>query len=165
MQYENLNNIFPGIPLDRIPDDHRRQLLIDVAERYKFHLDLVISNSKFYGTLVYSLSLLIPIYSAILTFIISSDLSWPKTIQGLLGLGLTILTIISNSLKPYEKYITACNILIRFRDWRMNFIESFKKVDLSSEDALYELLKTKDGEISEISKTMLEQLTPTVKNP
>ncbi len=164
MQYENLNNIFPGIPLDRIPDDHRRQLLIDVAERYKFHIDLAIADSKRYGALVYSLSLLIPIYSAILTFIISSDLSWSKIIQGLLGLGLTILTIISNTLKPYEKYTSACNILIRFRDWRTNFIDSFKGVNFSSEDELYKLLKIKDEEISEISKTMLEQLTPNIRD-
>ncbi len=149
-----------------ISDKYLSQLLIEVFGRYNYHLESAKKNAKFFSNTNYLFSFLVPTYSAFLTYIISNDFIKSKEILGIFGLFLTILTIVASILKPYERCISAVDVLIVLSNWKTDLIVNLGSIDESGLDevqkkkALYELLHRKDQEISKVGKAMMENLTP-----
>lgn len=148
----------------RIPDRYLSQLLFDTYGRYEYHSSVARKNHIFFRNFHYFLSFAIPIYSAFFTYIVSNELIRSGTILGAIGLVLTMLTIILSILKPYERCISAGSILIRLSDWKTDLILGLGSIEPESEPSqkalLFELLKRKDREISEIGEAMMENLIP-----
>ncbi len=145
-----------------IPDQYLCQLLIDTYGRYDYHVSIARKNHIFFRNAHYFLSFIIPTYSAFFTYIVSNDLLGSRIILGATGLLLTILTIVVSILNPYERCITAGNILITLSDWKTDFIIGLgsiqPEIDEAQRASLYELLKRKDKEMSKIGKAMMENL-------
>jgi hypothetical protein len=99
--------IFDTIAAISDSDKYLSQLLMETFGRYNYHLEIAKKNHKFFRNANYFFSFLIPTYSAFLTYAVSNDFINSKAILGLLGLFLTLLTIIASILKPYERCISA----------------------------------------------------------
>ncbi|AKG22536.1 hypothetical protein [Calothrix sp. 336/3] len=148
-----------------ISDKYLVQLLLATFDRYNYHLEIAKNNHKFFRNSNYFFSFLIPVYSAFFTYIVSNDLIISKTILGVLGLILTIMTIVVSILKPYERCIAAAEVLIVLSDWKTDLIVNLGNVELEVDtnhkrQALYELLQRKDKEISQVGEAMMENLIP-----
>jgi hypothetical protein len=145
-------------------DQYLCQLLIDTYDRYDYHLSVAIKNHVFFRNMHYFLSFSIPIYSACFTYIVSNDLLMSRSLLGLIGLFLTILTIVLSILKPYERCIAAGDILIILSEWKTDLTIGLGNIqrerDEAQEQSLYEFLKTKDQELSKIGEAMMENLMP-----
>lgn len=145
-----------------IPDQYLSQLLIDTYGRYDYHLSIARKNHVFFRNAHYLLSFLIPIYSAFFTYIVSNDLLKSRSILGAIGLFLTILTIVSSILNPYERCLSAGDILISLSNWKTDLMISLGNIqpelEQSQKTSLYELLKRKDQEMSKIGEAMMENL-------
>ncbi len=157
--YDAIYKIFPGVPLvDQIKNDVASGFLLHVANNYKSHYDNANNSSTFYLILLYSLSLLIPIFSALLTWLSTTDDN--KRLKVCLGALLTVLTIASGVLKPYESYMLSSNTLVKLREWQTNSIVRLTELNYTSDDKskLYTLLQKMDDEIQEIGETVLEKM-------
>ncbi len=146
-----------------LSDQYLSQLLIEVFGRYNYHLEIAKKNHKFFRNTNYAFSFLIPTYSAFLTYIISNDLINSKPVLGFFGLFLTILTIISSILKPYERCISAAEALLALSHWKTDLIVHFGHLndeldESTKKKALYELLQRKDQEISRLGEAMMANL-------
>jgi hypothetical protein len=148
-----------------IPDQYLSQLLIDTYGRYDYHVSIARKNHIFFRNSHYTLSFLIPIYSAFYTYVVSNDLVPSRSILGALGLFLTILTIVIAILKPYERCVSAGEILIILGNWKTDLMVDLGKIQAESDETpkgalLYELLKKKDQEMSQIGEAMMANLIP-----
>ncbi|MBL1174514.1 hypothetical protein [Pantanalinema sp. GBBB05] len=146
-----------------IPDQYLSQLLIEIFGRYHYHLDIAKKNHKFFRNANYFFSFLIPTYSAFLTYAVSNDFINSKAILGLLGLFLTILTIVASILKPYERCISSADALIVLSDWKTDLIVNLGNLEseldqVQKSKSFYELLQRKDQEISKVGEAMMENL-------
>lgn len=146
-----------------ISDKYLSHLLVETLGRYHYHLEIAKKNHKIFRNSHYVFSFLIPTYSAFYTFIVSDNLITSKTILGSLGLFLTILTIVVSILKPYERCISAADVLITLSDWKTDLIVCLGKMgseldETQKKRALYELLQRKDQEISKVGEVMMESL-------
>lgn len=158
----NLKELIFDITED-ISDKYLSQLLIEIFGRYSYHVDIAKKNHKFFRNANYFFSFLVPTYSAFLTYIVSNDFINSKTILGALGLFLTILTIVTSILKPYERCISAADALIILSDWKTDLIVNWGYIESELDEAqrkksLYELLQRKDQEISKVGEAMMENL-------
>lgn len=147
----------------KITDRYLSQLLVEIFGRYTYHLDIAKKNHRFFRNANYVFSFLIPTYSAVLTYIISNDFVNSKAVLGLFGLFLTVLTIVSSILKPYERCISAADVLIILSDWKTDLIVNLGSIELEPDEtqrskALYVLLQRKDQEISKVGEAMMENL-------
>jgi hypothetical protein len=146
-----------------ISDKYLSQLLIEIFGRYNYHLEIAKKNHKFFRNANYLFSFLVPTYSAFLTYIISNDFISSKSILGIFGLFLTILTIVASILKPYERCISAADVLIILSDWKTDLIVNLGSIEFELDEAqkkkvFYELLQRKDQEISKVGEAMMENL-------
>jgi hypothetical protein len=146
-----------------ISDKYLSQLLIEIFGRYNYHQEIAQKNHKFFRNANYLFSFLIPTYSAFLTYIVSTDFINSKAILGVIGLFLTILTIVASILKPYERCISAADVLIILSDWKTDLIVNLGNIESELDEAqkkkaLYELLQRKDKEISKVGEAMMENL-------
>jgi len=146
-----------------ISDKYLSQLLIEIFGRYDYHLEIAKKNHKFFRNANYFFSFLVPTYSAFLTYIISNDFIKSKAILGIFGLFLTILTIVASILKPYERCISAADVLIILSDWKIDLIVNWGNIESELDEvqrkkSFYELLQRKDQEISKVGEAMMENL-------
>ncbi|MGI0485631.1 hypothetical protein ACN4EK_09365 [Pantanalinema rosaneae CENA516] len=146
-----------------LSDQYLSQLLIEIFGRYNYHLEIAKKNHKFFRNSNYFFSFLIPTYSAFLTYVVSNDFINSKAILGLLGLFLTLLTIVSSILKPYERCISAADALIVLSDWKTDLIINLGAIEseldqVQRSKSFYELLQRKDQEISKVGEAMMENL-------
>ena len=105
------------------------------------------------------MSLLIPISSAVLTFL-ASQKEVAIGYIGQIGLGLTILTIINAVFRPNERYVTATHKLVELHDWEMKFVIGLRKEHSLQFKNLNGLLVTMDKDLSELGLDMADQLFP-----
>ena len=95
--------------------------------------------------------------------LISNDFIKSKAILGIFGLFLTILTIVASILKPYERCISAADVLIILSDWKIDLIVNWGNIESELDEvqrkkSFYELLQRKDQEISKVGEAMMENL-------
>jgi hypothetical protein len=147
-------------PFSTIPDAYLGQLLVSTHERYEYHLDLATKNRKSFRNAHYFLTYTIPIYSAIFTYMASNDIIHSRSTLGLIGLVLTIMTIVASILKPYGHCIAAMQALIDLNTWKTDFIGSLSTLRLEADKlntkSLYEFLQRKDLEMSKIGAALMD---------
>lgn len=146
-----------------ISDKYLNQLLIEIFGRYTYHLEIAKKNHRFFRNANYFFSFLVPTYSAFLTYIVSNDFITSKAVLGAFGLFLTLLTVVASILKPYERCISAADVLIILSDWKTDFIVNLGKIESELDESqksklFYELLQRKDQEISKVGEAMMENL-------
>ncbi len=106
-------------------------LLEMVYRRYLWHLVSTRNLQKIYNRRANFLSAVIPIYSAVLTFFLTTNLFdlfldrnkqiFSSVFLSIMGFGLTIMTILDANSKHYDKSLELSNILIALNSWLTGF--------------------------------------------
>jgi len=161
------------VPNSYLEDEEEiKHLLTMVYRRYIWHLTRVRKSKRIYGDRANFLSSAIPIYSAILTFFLTTDLfdmllgkdgaMFSTPFLSIMGFGLTVMTILDSSWQPHEKSVELSNILISLNSWLMDFNVKITEIIHNDKDErdnfrsmLMTLIMQKDEEMTEIGKKIL----------
>lgn len=171
------NYIKNQIIYEELKDSKNIQFIVEmIYRRYKFHLVNAEISCNFYRNKAKFFTYIIPIYSAILTFILTTKFNpdifnisitseYSNFFLSLIGLGLTILTIINSYLSPLEKALQSSNILIELEEWIMIFISGIishirKNGHIEREQELIKFLHEQDEKMTKIGKKLLDIDTP-----
>lgn len=150
--------------IDKMTNNSEKFLLLEIVNKYNFHFEIAANMKGKYETINWLFSICIPIYSAILTFILAGTFESIRVYLPFLGLGLTIFTILSSVIKPYERSKSASNLLITLNDWKVAFIvglnEYIEPAKIEQSETLIDFLVNKNNELSGIGESMLERFIP-----
>jgi hypothetical protein len=150
------------IELDSLPDNHSRRLVRDLIERHRYHTKLAKDLNRRYKLWGPSLLIFIPVYSSIISFLTTGVIE-SRLYLSLLSLLLTIATILNSTLRPDEKFVSSSNVLIKLKDWESDLAISLGEIDKADSHQLYDLIRKKSVELSEIGSSMARTYLP-VKN-
>lgn len=157
------NNYIP-----KMTNDSEKYLLLQIVDRYIYHFDGATKAKGVYETINWLFSICIPVYSAILTFILAGTFESIRIYLPFLGLGLTILTILSSVLKPDERSTSASEILITLNDWKISLIvglnEHIEHKNIEKKEILLNFLVNKNDELTKLGETIIQRFIPTVYN-
>jgi hypothetical protein len=148
------------IDLNLMPDEQTKKVVEDLINRHAFHTGLALDLNKKYKKWGPIFLVLIPVYSAILSFL-TSVFNGSKLTLGGLALILTIATILNSILKPDEKFVASSFVLVRLKDWEADFALTLGEIAQTKD---YKQLKTflirKNAELSEIGSSMARTYLP-----
>ena len=159
-----LDSVIPqhiDINLQKIEDLSTKELAISILQRYLFHRYSAQKAHRNYETLSQILNIMIPVLSAILTAIADFGLKY----LWLLGLSLTILTILNSLLKPAEKFTKFAQVRINLQEWEVDFSIKLSTIikdnpNLKNEYTIDKLLAEKNKQLSEIVNNMADNWLP-----
>lgn len=148
------------IDLTLLPDAQTKRVAEDLIKRHYFHTDLAKDLNKKYKKWGPVFLVLIPVYSAILSFV-TSMFTGSRLILGGLALILTIATILNSILKPDEKFVASSFVLVRLKDWEADFALTLSEV-IQTQDLkqIKTFLIRKNAELSEIGSSMARTYLP-----
>ncbi len=146
-------------------DPYASRLLSESYGRYEYHLSIAKKNHRFFRDTHYFLSFVIPIYSAVLTYVISQNRLASGWGAGAAGTVLTIFTILLSILRPYERCILAGQVLLALSNWKTDLLLDLGRLQAESDRdrkiaSLYDLVQRKDQEMTAIGVSMMETLIP-----
>lgn len=149
------------INLQQIEDLSIKELAISILKRYLFHRYYAQKAHRNYEFLSQILNIMIPILSAILTAIADFGLKY----FWLLGLTLTIITILNSLLKPTEKFTKFAQERIRLQEWEVDFSIKLSAIlkdnpSLNSEYTIDKFLEEKNKQLSGIVNSMADNWLP-----
>ena len=149
------------INIQNIEDLSTKELAISILKRYLFHRYYAQKAHRNYETLSQILNILIPILSAILTAIADFGLKY----LWLLGLTLTIITILNSLLKPTEKFTKFAQARIRLQEWEVDFSIKLSAIlkdnpNRNNEYTFDKLLEEKNEQLSGIVNNMADNWLP-----
>lgn len=167
---EKLSLDFPidaGIPqhininIQKIEDLATKELAISILKRYLFHRYSAQKAHHSYEALSQILNILIPVLSAIITATTEFNLKY----FWLLGLSLTIITILNSLLKPTEKFTKFAQLRVSLQEWEVDFSIKLSAIlkPLSGRDTEYSIdqfLEDKNKQLSRIVNSMAENWLP-----
>lgn len=154
--------------IPKMTNESEKYLLLEIIGRYNFHCDSAADRKNLYEKINWLFSVCIPIYSSILTFILAGTFESIRIYLPFLGLGLTIFTILSSVLKPYERSTTASDLLITLNDWKVSLIAGLNEyVELEkiedkekNKETLINFLVDKNDELTKLGETMIQRFIP-----
>lgn len=135
-----------------------RKVLDAIEDRLIFHRDMLIRSKRRYSWGNMALALAIPVLSATLTWATTANFEDPNHFVGMLGLFLTILTILNSVFRPTERYLTASHMLVRLHDWEIDLVTNLQDIQTQQINEIYEFLKKKDHQLSELGADMVVRL-------
>ena len=137
--------------IETLFDPSLKELGIAMIARLEFHRNLLLRNQgKYYWAGVF-FRLAIPIGAALVTF------TTIKMFPLVLGLILTILTIVNSVLRPAEEFISSSHMLVRLHDWEMSLAVAIRN-NKGNPDELYGLLQMKDQELSKMGDALADSV-------
>lgn len=108
----------------------------------------------------FAFGLAIPILAALVTFSMSSESGISQPIGAVMGLLLTLLTIVNSVLKPDERFAKAVQSCIALNEWKLEFDIQSAEADITDEKAFHVMIQKMDKKLSEIGKAMAEGWIP-----
>ena len=149
------------INLQKIEDLSTKELAISILKRYLFHRYYAQIAHRNYETLSQILNIMIPVLSATLTAIADFGLKY----FWLLGLTLTIITILNSLLKPTEKFTKFAQVRISLQEWEVDFSIKLSGIikdnqNLNHEYTIGKLLEEKNQQLSVIVNNMADNWLP-----
>ena len=152
-------------------DQSLKKLLEAMKNRLVLHRVLVLKNKRLSNTIGAIMAWSIPIVSALITFLAS--LNTPAGKQStlyfinllipylpIIGLLLTILTILNSVYNPIEKSLAASHTLIRLHDWEMTLFNGLTKHKVNGHSTLDNFLFDMDKKLSTIGENIASLLVP-----
>ncbi len=147
------------IDLNSLPDEQTKKVVEDLINRHAFHTDLALDLNKKYKKWGPIFLVLIPVYSAILSFL-TSVFNGSRLLLGGLALILTVATILNSILKPDEKFVASSFVLVRLKDWEADFALTLGEIEPKDRKQLKTFLIRKNAELSEIGSSMARTYLP-----
>src|SRR5271157_116070 len=126
-KYPEINELLKTIT---IKDDQLDDILKDLVLRYKFHKEIVDLKTVAFKWMGYFLLLSIPIISSLVTAI--NNLDYFKiniSFINIIGITLTILTILNSTLKPSDKFLSATIHSVALNNWLTDLKRSLSKIN------------------------------------
>jgi len=142
-------------------DDDRldvKTLYQKVKDRAAFHERSALRYSKVYKGLGFFLTLFIPSFSAVLSYL--TGLGMPLYILGTGSVILTISTIVQSSVQPREKFVKLSKVLIDLYDWKLELDSRMGEMSAAETGAVLAFLRAKNAELSQIGRSMSETTLP-----
>ena len=141
------------------------KLLKALEERVAFHRGMLLSQQRVNRFLNVAFAFLVPITSAITTWVISPAFPWPHAtgVASALGLLLTVATIINSVQRPTEKAMTASHLLVQLHDWEMDVAAGLRRrlhKGHIAEDDIVAFFYYKDRELSKIGTEVADRFSP-----
>lgn len=145
-----------------------QQLILVIYRRYVWHLRNFRNAEKKYNNLDKKFSIFIPVYSTLLTFLLSTNIidsflnnsEIEKNILAISSLILSIATVLNSTLRPREKEVELSNLLIKLNSWIVDFIEGLieKKDNNAGDKEMNLFLKSMDDQITKLGERALMSL-------
>ena len=142
-----------------------QEMILVVYRRYIWHLRCFRNAQYFYKNWDERFGIFIPIYSTILTFLLSTNiiqdlLNNPilsRNILAILSLILSIVTVLNSTMAPHQKSVELSNILIKLNTWIIDFISGLveKRDNREGDKQMNEFLKTMDDQITKLGERAL----------
>lgn len=154
-----MNNNSPN----RIPEFSRKSLADFqkmLEDRYLFHKEKAEKHVAIFKPLGFAFGLAIPILAALVTFSMGAEIGIPRPLVAIMGLTLTLLTIVNSVLKPDERFAKAAHHCIALHEWKLEFDIQVAKAEPSDETAFYSMILEMDMKLSGIGKAMAEGWIP-----
>jgi hypothetical protein len=142
-----------------LPNEEFRKFVADLIARHKYHTRLAEQLNSRYKTWTPLLLILIPVYSAILSFLTTGVIE-SKLYLGLLSLVLTVATILNSIIKPAEKFISSAAVLVQLKDWEADLALGLISLDDKDLKSHTEFLGRKSTQLSEIGNSMARTYLP-----
>lgn len=104
--------------------------------------------------------LAIPVFAALVTFSMRHESGIPQQLAAVMGLALTLLTIVNSVLKPGERFTSAAHQCIAIHEWKQEFDIRVAETDTTDERAFRIMIREMDRKLSDIGKAMVENCLP-----
>ena len=140
-------------------DPGATQVLNALENRVALHRHLLLRSKRFHFWLGMILTPLIPIGSAALTYFATEKNTPIAAYVGLIGLVLTVFTILNAVFRPNERYVSATHKLVDLHDWEMRFVIGLRKLRPDF-NGLDDFLLDCDSELSKLGVDIADQLFP-----
>jgi hypothetical protein len=145
--------------MENLLDPSLKELGMAMLARLEFHRQLILRHHRDYYWAGVFFRLAIPIGAALVTF------TTIEMFPVVLGLALTILTIVNSVLRPAEEFISSSHMLVRLHDWEMSLAVALRN-NKENVDELYGLLQIKDQELSKMGDALADSVfSQTLPNP
>jgi len=131
-----------------------------LEDRYSYHKDKAERHVKIYKPMGFVFGLSIPILAALVTFSMSTEYSISQSVISVMGLALTLLTIVNSILKPDERFAKGTQNCIALNEWKLEFDIHTAEADTTDETAFHSMIQEMDKKLSEIGKAMAESWIP-----
>ncbi|MHB9073986.1 MAG: hypothetical protein ACYC6G_10715 [Desulfobaccales bacterium] len=143
--------------------------LNDLTRRIMDHQKNVENKVKRYKIFGFILLLLIPLFSFFLSFLINIRqggafplllVNLAKEIVPWLSLILTVLTIINSTLKPAERFSTACDIGVEISALKRALLVDLERMEEGNLNKICQLVKEKGEDLKPIQKQLIDLCLP-----
>ncbi len=131
-----------------------------IEGRYFFHMEKADQHVTIFKPLGFVFGLAIPILAALVTFSMSTESGIPKAVTAVMGLALTLLTIVNSVLKPDERFAKATQHCIALAEWKRELDIQMAESNTADEMAFHAMIREMDKKLSEIGKSMAENWIP-----
>ncbi|MDY0220887.1 MAG: hypothetical protein RBR67_07105 [Desulfobacterium sp.] len=131
-----------------------------LEDRYSFHKEKAERHVKTFKLMGFVFGLAIPIFAALVTFSMSTEFGTSQSVSAVMGLALTLLTIVNSVIKPDERFAKGSQTCIALNQWKLEFDIHAAEADTADEAAFHVVIKDMDKKLSEIGKTMAEGWIP-----
>jgi hypothetical protein len=131
-----------------------------LEDRYLFHKEKAERQVTTFKPIGFIFGLAIPIIAAVVTFSMTTESGISKPVAALMGLGLTLLTIVNSVLKPDERFAKAAQHCIALEEWKREFDINMAESHTTDEMAFHAMIREMDKALSEIGKSMAENFVP-----
>lgn len=147
------------IDISKLPNEELKKFVTNLIARHKYHTGLAKDINFRYKWLTQILLVLIPVYSAVLSFLTTGIIE-SKLYLSLFALTLTVLTILNSIFKPDEKFISSAALLVQLKDWEVNLALGLISLDDNDTKAHTKFLGDKSAQLSEIGNSMARTYLP-----
>ena len=134
-----------------------------VENRYAFHKEKAERHVAVFKPMGFVFGLAIPILAALVTFSMSAESGIGQPAGAIMGLALTLLTIVNSVLKPDERFAKAAQNCIALNEWKLAFDIHSAEADTTDEKAFHAMIQKMDQNLSEIGKAMAEGWIPKIQ--
>ncbi len=131
-----------------------------LLDRCALHERSALRRSRQFKRAAATFRFCIPVFSAVLTFMITSQFARFETAIGFLGLCLTLLTILNSIMDPARKFRALTEECIELHDWRLELDMMLHRLQSAPPDKLHEYLLNKNEALSNIGRNMVGLAIP-----
>lgn len=131
-----------------------------LEDRYCFHKGNAERHVTIFKPMGFAFGLAIPILAAVVTFSMGVESGIPKPLAAVMGLVLTLITIVNSVLKPDERFVKAAQNCIALNEWKLEFDIYSAEADTTNAKEFHDMVQKMDKKLSEIGKAMAESWIP-----
>ena len=144
-----------GLPRKNLSQFHK-----DLENRYNYHKKMAEKHVKTFKPIGFTFGLFIPVLAALVTFSMTTESGILARVSVLMGLALTLLTIVNSVLKPDERFARAVQYCIELHDWKRDLDIRVAEINTKDRNVFLKMIQDMDNKLSQIGQKMAEGWVP-----